>query len=168
MVLDRDNKIAYACISPRTNIQVLKDFCEQMNYTACTFTATDNNGGEIYHTNVMMCVADKYVVICLDSIANESERNTIVNTINNSEKKIVPITIEQMNNFTGNMLQLQNKNEEKILVMSAQAYSSLTAEQIKELETFNKIVYSDLTSIETNGGGSARCMIAEVFLKLVH
>jgi hypothetical protein len=165
MVLDHDNKIAYACVSPRTNKKVMEDFCRRMNYTACTFTATDNNGGEIYHTNVIMCVADKYVVICLDSIKDETERNDVINTINNSSKKIITISIEQMNNFAGNMLQLQNKSGEKILVMSAQAYSSLTAEQISELEKYNKIIYSDLNSIETNGGGSARCMMAEVFLQ---
>ena len=78
MVLDRENKIAYACISERTNIKVLEDFCRQMDYTSCTFTATDANGHEIYHTNVMMCVADKYVVICLDSIKDEKERNYVI------------------------------------------------------------------------------------------
>lgn len=165
MVLDRDNKIAYACLSPRTNKKVLEDFCSKMNYTACTFTATDDNGGEIYHTNVMMCVADKYVVICLDSIKNITEQKHVIETIQSSNKKIITIITAQMNQFAGNMLQLQNKNGEKILVMSAQAHASLTTEQINELKTFNKIVYADLTSIETNGGGSARCMIAEVFLK---
>jgi hypothetical protein len=163
MVLDRDNKIAYACISPRTNKKVLQDFCSNMNYTACTFTAVDDNGNEIYHTNVMMCVADKYVVICLDSIKNEKELQHLKNTISKTSKKIVEISTDQMNHFAGNMLQLQNKNHEKILVMSAQAYHILNQQQISELEKFNKIVYSDLTSIETNGGGSARCMIAEIF-----
>ena len=163
MVLDRDNKIAYACISPRTNKKVLEDFCNKMNYTACTFTAVDDKGAEIYHTNVMMCVADKYVVICLDSIKDNAEREHVKNTIENSGKKIINISREQMNNFAGNMLQLQNKNGEKILVMSEQAYKALNNEQISNLEKFNKIIYSDLSSIEINGGGSARCMIAEVF-----
>lgn len=163
MVLDRENKISYACISPRTNIKVLKEFCDKLKYTSCTFTAVDDNGNEIYHTNVMMCVADKYVVICLASIKNENEQELVKNTINKSGKKIIDITQQQMNRFAGNMLQLQNKNGEKILVMSGQAYAVLTSQQISELEKFNKIVYSDLTSIETNGGGSARCMIAEIF-----
>ncbi|HEY2726096.1 MAG TPA: arginine deiminase-related protein [Parafilimonas sp.] len=163
MVLDRDNKIAYACISPRTNKKVLEDFCNKMNYTSCAFSAVDNNGNEIYHTNVMMCVADKYVVICVDSIKNEKELEHVKNTINKSGKQIINITPEQMNRFAGNMLQLENKNGDKILVMSEQAYNALTQEQISELEKFNRIIYSNLTSIETNGGGSARCMIAEIF-----
>jgi hypothetical protein len=165
MVLDRENKIAYACLSARTNMKVLEDFCKKMNYTSCTFTATDDSGDEIYHTNVMMCVADKYVVICLDSISDETERRHVIDTIKNTGKEIISISIEQMNRFAGNMLQLQNKHGEKILVMSDQAFSSLSYEQISELEKYNRIVYSDLDSIETNGGGSARCMIAEVFLK---
>ena len=163
MVLDRDNKIAYACISPRTNKKVLEDFCNKMHYTACIFTAVDDKGAEIYHTNVMMCVADKYVVICLDSIKDNAEREHVKNAIGNSGKKIINISAEQMNNFAGNMLQLQNKDGEKILVMSEQAYKALNNEQISNLEKFNKIIYSDLSSIEINGGGSARCMIAEVF-----
>ncbi|MEP6465836.1 MAG: arginine deiminase-related protein [Parafilimonas sp.] len=163
MVLDRENKIAYACISPRTDIKVLQQFCDKMNYTPCTFIAVDDNGNEIYHTNVMMCVADKYVVICLDSIKDEKQSALVKNTIIKSGKKIIDITADQMNHFAGNMLQLQNKDGEKILVMSAQAYNTLTPEQISELEKFNTIIYADLTSIETNGGGSARCMIAEIF-----
>ena len=163
MVLDRENKIAYACISQRTHVKALEDFCAKMNYTSCTFTATDADGFEIYHTNVMMCIADKYVVICLDSIKNNEEREQIINTIKKTGKKIISISIEQMNRFAGNMLQLENKNGEKILVMSAQAYKSLTFDQISALEKYNPIVYSDITSIETNGGGSVRCMIAEIF-----
>lgn len=167
MVLDRENKIAYACISERTNKDVLEDFCKKMNYTACMFTATDANGDEIYHTNVMMCVADKYVVICLDSIKDEAERNHAVDTIKKTGKEIISISLEQMNRFAGNMLQLQNKKGEKVLVMSEQAYNALTNEQISRLEKYNRIVYSNLDTIEMNGGGSARCMIAEVFLELL-
>jgi len=163
MVLDRENKIAYACISARTDIKVLKAFCDKMSYTPCTFTATDAGGAEIYHTNVMMCVADKYVVICLDAIENLKERKHIIATIENIGKEIIDISVEQMNRFAGNMLQLQTKKGEKVLVMSEQAFACLTYEQIAALEKFNRIVYSDLTSIETNGGGSARCMIAEIF-----
>ena len=163
MVLDREHNIAYACISERTHIKVLEDFCRQMNYTACTFTATDANGHKIYHTNVMMCVADKYVVICLASIADEKERSHVVATITKTNKEIIPISIEQMNRFAGNMLQLQNKKGEKLLVMSQQAFNALTYEEISRLEQYNRILYSSLDTIEMNGGGSARCMIAELF-----
>jgi hypothetical protein len=168
MVLDREDKIAYACLSARTNNKVLEDFCKRMNYTSCTFAATDEDGDEIYHTNVMMCVADQYTVICLDSINNDKERNHVIDTIKNTGKEIIDISMEQMNRFAGNMLQLQNKRGEKILVMSEQAFASLTYEQISKLEKYNRIIYSDLDSIETNGGGSARCMIAEIFLSSVN
>ena len=164
MVLDRDEKIAYACLSPRTNKAVLEEWCKQMNYKPCSFYSVDENGGEIYHTNVMMCVAEQYVVICLDSISDADESNRVVDTIINSGKKIIDISYRQMNRFAGNMLQVQNNKGRQFLVMSSQAYRSLTPDQVKELETYNPIIHSDLTTIETNGGGSARCMMAEVFL----
>ncbi len=166
MVLDRDNHIAYACLSPRTDKTVFEEWCRRMNYKPCSFFSVDENGGEIYHTNVMMCVADEYVVICLDSIRDAAERDSVVDTITRSGKKIIKISYQQMNQFAGNMLQVQNNNGQRYLVMSSQAYHSLTEEQVKELESYNPIIHSDLTTIETNGGGSARCMMAEVFLPL--
>lgn len=166
MVLDREHKIAYACLSPRTHKAVFEEWCQQMNYTPCSFYSVDENGGEIYHTNVMMCVADEYVVICLDSIRDATEKNNVLNTITESGKKAIEISYSQMNRFAGNMLQVQNKNGQRYLVMSSQAYHALSAEQVKELESYNPIIHSDLTTIETNGGGSARCMMAEVFLPL--
>jgi hypothetical protein len=164
MVLDRDNRIAYACLSPRTDEKVLEDFCKQMNYTAVVFDATDENDKPIYHTNVMMCVADRYVVICLDSIRDRSQKEKVEAAIKESGKAIVPISLNQINSFAGNMLQIENSKGEKLLVMSTQAYESLTPEQLKLLQFFNKIIHSSLTTIETNGGGSARCMMAEVHL----
>jgi len=166
MVLDRNSRIAYACISPRTNEGVLADFCLRMNYKPVVFNATDANGQAIYHTNVLMCVADSYVVICLESISDPLQNNFVVETIVNSDKKLFPITLRQMAHFAGNMLQVENKNREKLLVMSSQAYGSLTADQLRELAAYNRIVHSPLTTIETNGGGSARCMMAEVHLPL--
>ncbi|MES1219627.1 MAG: arginine deiminase-related protein, partial [Bacteroidota bacterium] len=167
MVLDRDNKIAYACLSPRTDKKVLEDFCKQTGYRAVSFRATDSKGQEIYHTNVMMCVADRYIVICLDSIADKTERENVTAAIKNTWKEIIDISLDQMNHFAGNMLQVENKKGEKLLVMSSQAFESLTNEQVKTLSGFNKIVHSSLTTIETNGGGSARCMMAEVHLPVL-
>ncbi len=164
MVLDRDRKIAYACISPRTNKKVLDDFCVQANYTSETFEAVDQNGLPIYHTNVMMCVADKYVVICLDTIHIAEERKHVIDTIKRTGKAIVEITMDQVNHFAGNMLQVADNNGEKILVMSSQAYESLTQEQVNILTSLNRILHSPLTTIEKNGGGSARCMMAEIHL----
>ena len=166
MVLDRNNKIAYACLSPRTDKTVFEEWCSKMNYTPCSFYSVDENGGEIYHTNVMMCVADQYVVICLDSIRDATERDHVFDTINDSGKTIIEISYKQMNHFAGNMLQVENKTGQRYLVMSSQAYYALTPEQVQELESYNPIIHSDLTTIETNGGGSARCMMAEVFLPL--
>lgn len=166
MVLDRDNRIAYACLSPRTDEKVLADFCRQMSYTPVEFNATDGNGQAIYHTNVLMCVADKYVVICLESIADPEQRQFVLETIIKSGKKIIAITLHQMNHFAGNMLQVENAKVEKLLVMSTQAYDSLTTEQAEILKSYNRIIHSSLTTIETNGGGSARCMMAEVHLPL--
>jgi len=164
MVLDRDNKIAYACISPRTNEKVLNDFCSHLGYSAILFHATDINDRDIYHTNVMMCVADKYLVICMDSIRDKEEKAKVIDAIKKTGKEIITITPEQMNHFAGNMLQVENKKEEKLLVMSTQAFNSLTIEQKQKLASFNTIIHSPLTTIETNGGGSARCMMAEVHL----
>lgn len=165
MVLDRDRKIAYACLSPRTHQKVLLDFCSKMHYTPEAFTAVDAKGRPIYHTNVMMCVADRYVVVCLDAIPLIPEREHLALTIRGSGKTLIPITLDQMNRFAGNMLQVQNHAGEKLLVMSSQAYSSLWQGQIRQLESFNRILYSPLTTIETNGGGSARCMLAEIHLE---
>jgi len=164
MVLDRDKKIAYACLSPRTDKKVLDEFCTVMGYQPVSFTSVDGNGQPVYHTNVMMCVADRYVVICMDSIPGKQERKKVQDAIDGSEKELIEISLDQMNHFAGNMLQVQNKKGEKLLVMSTQAYQSLTKSQIEKLKSYNKIIHAPLTTIETNGGGSARCMMAEIFL----
>ncbi len=166
MVLDRENKIAYACLSARTDAGLLQEFANKMGYAPVAFTAVDSTGQEIYHTNVMMCVADKFVVICLDSISNEGERTLVIETIRKSGKQIIDISFEQMNHFAGNMLQVHNGLGEKMLVMSSQAYNALTPAQVQTFESFNPILHSKLDTIETNGGGSARCMMAEVHLPL--
>ena len=164
MVLDRDKKIAYACLSPRTDKELFIQFCSENNYQPVAFKAVDQNGRAIYHTNVMMCVADRFIVICLDCIPDEEECSNVVNTIKNSGKELIEITTNQMNHFAGNMLQVNNADGKKFLVMSTRAYNSLTPEQIKKLEGYNEIIHSSLNAIETNGGGSARCMMAEVHL----
>ena len=164
MVLDRDKRLAYACLSPRTDLGILEDFCNRMNYRPVVFHSTNESRQPIYHTNVMMCVADRYVVICLDSIPDPAEKRQVSETILSSGKAIVNISISQMNHFAGNMLQLENKNKEKILVMSSAAWHSLFPEQIEILTRYNRIAFASLQSIESNGGGSARCMIAEIHM----
>ena len=164
MVLDRDHKIAYACLSPRTHRMVLEQFCKDMGYRAVCFTAVDDHALPIYHTNVMMCVADSYVVICLDSISDTAEKDMLISEITKTGKQIIPISYTQLNHFVGNMLQVHNDQNEKLLIMSTQAYNYLTAEQISRLNDYNRIIHADISTIESNGGGSARCMMAEVFL----
>ena len=165
LVLDRENKICYSAISIRTDEVAVMQFCEEYGYRPICFTANQNVNGErmaIYHTNVMMCVADKFVVICLDSIDNEIEKENVIENIVESGKQIIEISEEQKNRFAGNMLQLIGDNP--YLVMSNSAYSSLTESQIRTIEKHCLIIHSPLDTIEACGGGSARCMMAEIFL----
>lgn len=166
LVLDRDHQIAYACLSLRTNEKVLEDFCQKTGYTAVAFNAVDSTGYPIYHTNVMMCVGDRFAVVCFDSIPDEAEKKKVSNSLSQNGKEIVTITFDQMNHFAGNMLQVQNSKGESLLVMSEQAYLSLDKSQIATLAQYCKLIYAPLYTIETNGGGSARCMLAEVHLPL--
>ena len=166
MVLDRDERIAYACLSPRTDKKALQDFCKTMGYKPVVFEAVDKDEQQIYHSNVMMCVADKYVVACIDSMHNKEERKKFMETVHESGKKLFKISMDQMYHFAGNMLQVENANKEKLLVMSSQAYKSLAKDQLKKLGKYNKIIHSKLKTIETNGGGSARCMMAEIHLPI--
>lgn len=166
IVLDRKRHIAYACLSPRTDANLMNEFCRKMKYKPMAFHAVDKNGRPIYHTNVMMCIADKYVVICFESILGREEQQKIEHAIVESGKEIVTISLDQMDHFAGNMLQVKNEKGEKFLVMSTQAFQSLTPEQVKKLESFNPIIHSPLDTIEKNGGGSARCMMAEVHLPM--
>jgi hypothetical protein len=167
MIFDHDNKIAYGSVSLRLDEKLFREFCDKYGFTPIVFHSYQTVGAErlpIYHTNVMMCVADKFVVICLDCIDDELEREKVIETIKNSGKEIVEISEEQIQQFAGNMLQVQNKEGQKFLVMSQTAYQSLTSEQVAAIEKYCEIIYSDLDTIEVNGGGSARCMLAEVFL----
>ena len=168
MIFDHDNKLAYGSVSLRLDEQLFREFCEKFGFTPVVFHSYQTANNErlpIYHTNVMMCVADQFVVICLDCIDDETERVNVVNAIVNSGKEIIEISESQMQQFAGNMLQVQNSDGKKFLVMSQSAYQSFTQEQISNIEKYSEIIYSDLETIETNGGGSARCMLAEVFLE---
>ena len=167
MIFDHDNKIAYGSVSLRLDEELFRKFCAEFGFTPVVFHSYQTAGEErlpIYHTNVMMCVADKFVVICLNCIDDESERQNVIDSIKNSGKELIEISEDQMQNFAGNMLQVQNNAGEKFLVMSQSAYKSLQPEQVSAIEKYSEIIYSDLETIETNGGGSARCMLAEVFL----
>ena len=167
MIFDHDNKLAYGSVSLRLDEGLFRKFCSDFGFQPVVFHSYQTAGEErlpIYHTNVMMCVADQFVVICLDCIDDESERNNVIETIKNSGKELIEISEDQMQNFAGNMLQVHNKSGEKFLVMSQSAYKSLNRGQVSAIEKYCEIIYSDLEVIETNGGGSARCMLAEIFL----
>ena len=164
MVLDRQNKIAYACLSPRTDIEVMNAFCEKSGYSPVYFHSVDGNGTAIYHTNVLMCIGGKFVVICLDTVRDKQEKAALRDMFKQTGKELIEITLSQMNAFAGNMLELVNDKGEHLLVMSARAYQALTQVQIEKLQAYCRLVYSDLTVIENNGGGSARCMMAEICL----
>jgi hypothetical protein len=164
MVLDRKFKIAYACLSPRTNEDVLKEFSAQMNYEIVAFNAVDGEGKQIYHTNVVMCIGDMFAVICLEAIPDLGERLIVRNSLEQSGKRVVEISLEQMNQFAGNMLEVKSLKGEKILIMSSSAYHSLNSKQLAILNEYCTIHHFDLSMIEGNGGGSARCMMAEVHL----
>jgi len=167
MVLDRVNKIAYSCLSPRTDRAVLDLFCEQAGYTSVSFDAIDEKGQAIYHTNVLMCVGSEFAVICLDSIPNPHEKIVVKESLQSTQKEIIDISFAQMNRFAGNMLEVKNADGESLIVMSQNAFNALDEEQKAALEKYGKLVYSDINTIETNGGGSARCMMAEVHLPVV-
>lgn len=166
MVLDRRFKIAYACLSPRTHPDVLDAFAKATGYEVVQFSASDENDVPIYHTNVLMCVGDTFAVVCLQAIKNLDERLLVRSVLEETGKYIVEITMEQMKKFAGNMLLIRNKKDVKILMMSTTAYESLTDQQRDALDDYAELMHSDLTVIEGNGGGSARCMMAEIHLPL--
>ncbi|MDL2213081.1 amidinotransferase [Bacteroides sp. OttesenSCG-928-N06] len=167
MILDRTHKIAYAALSGRTDKELFRQFCADFGYRPCMFIANQTVGGErlpIYHTNVMMCVGSHYVVVCLSSVDDKTERNHLVDTIESTGKEIVDISEEQMHLFAGNMLQVENGTGRSLLAMSLSAYNALTDIQKQVLLSYNDILPLSIPTIEKYGGGSVRCMMAEVFL----
>ncbi len=167
MIFDHDHKIAYGSVSLRLDENLFKEFCEKYSFKPVVFHSyqtVENERLPIYHTNVMMCVADQFVVICLDCIDDELEREKVQEVIKSTNKEIIEISEDQLQQFAGNMLQVQNNQGEKFLVMSETAYKSLNSEQVSNIEKYCEIIHADLNTIEVNGGGSARCMLAEVFL----
>lgn len=166
MILDRTNKIAYAALSERTDKSVFLQFCDTFEYKPVCFTANQFVDGErfsIYHTNVMLTVAKEYAVVCLDCIDNEEERDAVIENLELTRKEIIPISESQMYNFAGNMLQVENKEGKQLLVMSQSAFESLNEQQIERLKSYNELIIIPIPTIEKTGGGSVRCMMAEIF-----
>jgi len=167
ILLDRENDKAYCALSPRADEELFIEFCEDFEYTPVIFEAFQTVNGErklIYHTNVMMCLGETFAVICADCIDDKKERKMVLDSLRGDEKEVILITEDQVNNFAGNMLEVQGSDERRYLVMSASAHKSLTKKQIAQIEEHVTILSSSLDTIEACGGGSARCMMAEVFL----
>lgn len=165
MILDRAAKIAYACLSPRTDLVALEQFCAKMGYRSCAFYSVDEQGLDIYHTNVMMAMGHDFALLCLDSIKSAEEKIKLEQTLANSGKTILPISYAQLNSFAGNMLLLKNQSGELVLAGSEQAFQSLEPNQLLFLESRCQLLPLPIYTIEKYGGGSARCMLAEVFFK---
>ena len=167
VVLDRVNRKAYCALSPRADEGLFIEFCEDFEYSPVVFTANQTVNGNriaIYHTNVMMCVAENFAIICLEAIDDKKERKHVVKQLKEDGKEVIAISEDQVNHFTGNMLQVRGASEKPYLVMSTSAYTVLNDAQVSAIEEHCEILSSDLDIIETLGGGSARCMMAEVFL----
>lgn len=164
LVLDRMNRVAFACLSPRTNPDVLAEFSRRTGYKTVLFHAVDATGKPVYHTNVLMCIGDSFAVVCLQAIQDLDERLMVRQELERLGKRVIEITIEQMNAFAGNMLLVKTTRGQKLLIMSKQAHQSLTEKQIDVLDDYATLQLFDLATIEANGGGSARCMMAEVHL----
>lgn len=164
LVLDRDNKIVYANRSSRMHSEALQAFAKRMGYTAIEFASRRKDGGQIYHTNVMMAVGDGASVICADVIPDARERQAVLDSLRRHQGVVVEISEAQMDEFAGNMLHVRNSKGEKLWVMSSRAYNALTPEQIEALEHNSSLLHAPLDVIERYGGGSARCMLAEIFV----
>lgn len=162
IVFDPENKIAYANISPRTNKLLLLELCGRLDHKAITFKAVDSAGADIYHTNVLMCVGKGFAILCKECIPDKKEADMVAESLEKTGHEVIEINYSQMNSFAGNMYQLFNAKGESFILMSEQAYQSLDAFQVVRLEKYGSLLHSPLTTIEKHGGGSARCMIAEV------
>ncbi len=163
MVLDRRNRIAYAALGPRTSIEALDKFCVLAGYRKCIFNAVDQSGKSIYHTNVMMAICNGFALVCLESIVNDEERMEFKNTIIGSGLRLVEISLDQVNCFAGNALQLINKDMKPVLAISSKAITSLSPDQMDIIKGHTDILQADIPTIETYGGGSVRCMLLEIF-----
>jgi hypothetical protein len=167
ILLDRENGKAYCALSPRADEELFIEFCEDFDLNPIIFEAFQTVNGErklIYHTNVMLCIGETFAVICADAIDDKKERKMVVDSLKGDDKEVIYITEEQVNNFAGNMLEVKGANDRRYLVMSSAAHKSLTKKQIAQLEEHVTILSANLDTIEACGGGSARCMMAEIFL----
>lgn len=164
IVFDREYKKAYACLSPRTNKEVLISYLKEINYEPIIFEAY-SSGKLIYHTNVLMGIGEEFAIICLESITDQNQKEIVFSKLQENKESVIQITLDQMNNFCGNVLELISKDNKKIICMSETSYNSFTKDQLAILSKYGQIEYFDIKTIETIGGGSVRCMIGELFIE---
>lgn len=166
IVFDHEHRLAYACLSPRTDEALLADLCQKIGYKPVVFCAVDAKGQDIYHTNVMMAMGESFVVICLESVFETAQRQMLEEQFLATGKEVVVISWQQMASFAGNMLQVRNQSGQPLLVMSNTAFQALTPEQVDTLGLHTGLLHAPIDTIEKYGGGSVRCMMAEIFLPL--
>jgi len=164
MILDHENRLVYACLSPRTDLNLLQEFCQEFQFEPVVFHAYDHSGGLVYHTNVILCIGHQFAVLCTSTIRDEQEKKKVIETLTRTVHEIIDITSEQLRQYAGNMLEVKNPAGQHFLVMSEQAYKSLRPDQMEQIEKYAEIIAVPIYTIEHVGGGSARCMMAEIFL----
>ncbi len=164
MVFDHSHQTVYAAVSERTHEPVVRHFCESLNYEPVFFSAFTDNARRIYHTNVLLSISDDFVLICADSIADPEEKKRALSTLKDSGRNIILIDEYQLKNYCCNALTVINKHHEKITIMSQTAFENLQQSQIEIISSFSKILAAPIPMIENAGGGSVRCMMAEIFL----
>lgn len=167
LVLDRVNRIAYACLSSRTHLDALGDFAQRMNYKVVAFDAVDRDGAPIYHTNVLMNVGEELAVICDEAIPRQDQREAVMESLKSTGHDVIQLTFAQMESFAGNMLELRSASGERVIAMSEQARRSLTEAQLRKIKANAKVISAPIDKIESSAGGSVRCMLAEVHLESV-
>lgn len=164
LVLDRSNRIAYACLSSRTHLDVLGDFAQRLGYEVIAFDAVDKNSAPIYHTNVLMNVGEGLAVICAEAIPREDQREAVIRSLEQTGHEVLTLTFDQMHAFAGNMLELRSSSGQRVIAMSQQARDSLTASQLDKISGYAQIISTPIDNIESSAGGSVRCMLAEIHL----
>ena len=164
LVLDRVNRIAYACLSSRTHLDALGDFAQRLDYEVVAFDAVDRNGAPIYHTNVLMNVGEELAVICDEAISREDQREAVIQSLKGSGHEVVTLTFDQMDSFAGNMLELRSSTGQRLIAMSEQARESLTESQLETIAGYGQVLSAPIDNIESSAGGSVRCMLAEIHL----
>ena len=164
LVLDRVNRIAYACLSSRTHLDTLGEFAQRLDYDVVAFDAVDRNGEPIYHTNVLMNVGEELAVICDEAIPRDDQREAVMRRLEKSGHQVLTLTFDQMDSFAGNMLELRSSTGQRVIAMSEQARESLTKSQLETISTYAQIISAPIENIESSAGGSVRCMLAEIHL----